>query len=147
MRLAAWLRRGGRTNTTAHAHAAPSTPDPGANGLLRFADLALDPLTREACRGARPVELTPTEGRLLELFLRNPGQVLTHQLIFDRVWGFDFGPKSNILCVYIGYLRRKTEAGAEPRLIHTVRGVGYILRECREVQPRPTLAAVFSSNP
>jgi two-component system response regulator MprA len=96
---------------------------------LRFADIALDPATREVFRGERPVELTRTEFSLLELFLRNPRQVLTRSLIFERVWGYDFGPTSNSLDVYIGYLRRKTEAGGEPRLIHTVRGVGYALRE------------------
>jgi two-component system response regulator MprA len=97
--------------------------------VLRFSDLALDPATREVFRGERPVELTRTEFALLELFLRNPRQVLTRSLIFERVWGYDFGPASNSLDVYIGYLRRKTEAGGEPRLIHTVRGVGYALRE------------------
>ena len=80
-------------------------------------------------RGARPIELTRTEFALLELFLRNPRQVLPRSLVFDRVWGYDFGPTSNALEVYIGYLRRKTEADGEPRLIHTVRGVGYALRE------------------
>ena len=80
-------------------------------------------------RGERDVELTRTEFALLELFLRNPRQVLPRTLVFERVWGYDFGPTSNTLEVYIGYLRRKTEAGDEPRLIHTVRGVGYALRE------------------
>jgi two-component system response regulator MprA len=97
--------------------------------VLRFSDLALDPATREVFRGERPVELTRTEFALLELFLRNPRQVLTRSLIFERVWGYDFGAGSNSLDVYIGYLRRKTEAGGRPRLIHTVRGVGYALRE------------------
>ena len=102
----------------------------GANAaVLRFNDLALDTRTRDVCRRERPMELTPTEFRLLELLLRNPRQVLTRELIFDRVWGFDFGPNSNTLSVYIGYLRRKTEADGEPRLIHTVRGVGYMLRD------------------
>ena len=96
---------------------------------LSFADLTLDPLTREVLRGDRAIELTRTEFSLLELFLRNPRQVLTRSLIFERVWGFDFGPTSNSLEVYIGYLRRKTEADGEPRLLHTVRGVGYTLRE------------------
>jgi two-component system response regulator MprA len=96
---------------------------------LRFADLELDPATREVRRGAEPIELTRTEFALLELFLRNPRQVLTRSLIFERVWGYDFGAGSNSLVVYIGYLRRKTEAGGRPRLIHTVRGVGYALRE------------------
>jgi two-component system response regulator MprA len=97
--------------------------------VLRFADLALDPGTREVRRGERSIELTRTEFSLLELFLRNPRQVLTRSVIFERVWGYDFGFGSNSLDVYIGYLRRKTEAAGEPRLIHTVRGVGYALRE------------------
>ena len=97
--------------------------------LLQFADLELDPGTREVKRGERPIELTRTEFSLLELFLRNPRQVLTRSVIFERVWGYDFGFGSNSLDVYIGYLRRKTEAAGEPRLIHTVRGVGYALRE------------------
>jgi DNA-binding response OmpR family regulator len=105
-------------------------PEDGANGaVLRFNDLALDTRTRDVSRSERAIELTPTEFRLLELLLRNPRQVLTRELIFDRVWGFDFGPSSNTLSVYIGYLRRKTEADGEPRLIHTIRGVGYMLRE------------------
>jgi two-component system response regulator MprA len=93
---------------------------------LRFGDLTMDTRTRQVTRGGAPVELTRTEFNLLELFLRNPRQVLTRSLIFDRVWGYDFGPSSNALEVYIGYLRRKL---GEPRLIHTVRGVGYALRE------------------
>jgi two-component system response regulator MprA len=97
--------------------------------LLRFADLVLDPQTRQVYRGGRSIELTRTEFNLLELFLRNPGSVLARRLIFTRVWGFDFGAMSNSLNVYIGYLRRKTEAAGEARLIHTVRGVGYVLRE------------------
>jgi two-component system response regulator MprA len=96
---------------------------------LRFSDLELDPGTREVRRGADPIELTRTEFSLLELFLRNPRQVLTRSIIFERVWGYDFGPSSNSLDVYIGYLRRKTETGGKSRLIHTVRGVGYALRE------------------
>jgi two-component system response regulator MprA len=96
---------------------------------LRFADLELDLGTREVRRGDRPIELTRTEFSLLELFMRNPRQVLTRSVIFERVWGYDFGFASNSLDVYIGYLRRKTEAGDEPRLIQTVRGVGYALRD------------------
>jgi two-component system response regulator MprA len=96
---------------------------------LRFADLELDPGTREVRRGDRPIELTRTEFSLLELFMRNPRQVLTRSVIFERVWGYDFGFASNSLDVYIGYLRRKTEASDEPRLIQTVRGVGYALRD------------------
>jgi two-component system response regulator MprA len=101
----------------------------GGDRELAFADLTLDPGTREVRRGDRAIELTRTEFLLLELFLRNPRQVLTRDVIFDRVWGYDFGPASNSLEVYVGYLRRKTEADGEPRLIHTVRGVGYALRE------------------
>ena len=100
--------------------------------MLRFADLSLDPGTREVRRGNRSMELTRTEFLLLELLLRNARQVLPRELIFDRVWGYDFGANSNSLEVYIGYLRRKTEAGGEPRLIHTVRGVGYVLRQPSE---------------
>ena len=113
-RIRALLRRGGHEPT---------------DQPLRFADVELDPATREVRRGDRRIELTRTEFNLLELFLRNPRQVLTRSLIFERVWGYDFGPTSNALDVYIGYLRRKTEAGGEPRLIQTVRGVGYALRE------------------
>lgn len=114
--------------------AAPaSPPDAELDLALRFADLELDPLTREVRRGNRSIELTPTEFSLLELLMRNPRQVLTRQVIFDRVWHFDFGPKSNLLYVYIGYLRRKTEASGEPRLIRTVRGIGYGL--CEPVAP------------
>jgi two-component system response regulator MprA len=104
--------------------------DGGAPGdALEFADLSLDTGTRVVRRGGREMELTRTEFSLLELFLRNPRQVLTRSLIFERVWGYDFGPTSNSLEVYVGYLRRKTEADGEPRLIYTVRGVGYALRE------------------
>ncbi|MGH3014483.1 MAG: response regulator transcription factor [Gaiellaceae bacterium] len=101
----------------------------GEADALRFADLELDPSTREVRRGGEDIELTRTEFSLLELLLRNPRQVLTRSLIFERVWGYDFGTGSNSLDVYIGYLRRKTETGGRPRLIHTVRGVGYALRE------------------
>jgi two-component system, OmpR family, response regulator MprA len=97
--------------------------------VLRFADLELDPGTREVRRGGERIELTRTEFALLELFMRNPRQVLTRSIIFERVWGYDFGFASNSLDVYIGYLRRKTEAGDKPRLIQTVRGGGYALRE------------------
>ena len=92
-------------------------------------DLVLDPGTREVTRGGERIELTRTEFSLLELFMLNPRQVLTRSLIFERVWGYDFGFASNSLDVYVGYLRRKTEADGEPRLIHTRRGVGYSLRE------------------
>jgi two-component system, OmpR family, response regulator MprA len=101
----------------------------GASGRLQFADLELDPGTREVWRGGVPIELTRTEFSLLELFMLNPRQVLTRSIIFERVWGYDFGFASNSLDVYIGYLRRKTEAGDRPRLIQTVRGVGYALRQ------------------
>jgi two-component system response regulator MprA len=97
--------------------------------VLHFGDLELDPATREVRRDDDPIELTRTEFALLELFMLNPRQVLTRSIIFERVWGYDFGFGSNSLDVYIGYLRRKTEAGGKPRLIQTVRGVGYALRE------------------
>jgi two-component system, OmpR family, response regulator MprA len=101
----------------------------GSGEVLHFADLELDPSTREVRRDGESIELTRTEFSLLELFMLNPRQVLTRSLIFERVWGYDFGLSSNSLDVYIGYLRRKTEAGGKPRLIQTVRGVGYALRE------------------
>jgi two-component system response regulator MprA len=97
--------------------------------VLRYADLVLDPAAHEVRRGDRLIELTKTEFLLLELFLKHPRQVLTRSQIFESVWGYDFGPTSNALGVYMGYLRRKTEAEGESRLLHTVRGVGYILRE------------------
>ncbi|MCK5319331.1 MAG: response regulator transcription factor, partial [Anaerolineales bacterium] len=97
--------------------------------ILTFDDLRLDTGTHQAFRGERVVELTAKEYELLELFLRNPRQVLTRDLIYDRVWGYDFGGESNIIEVYVRYLRQKSEAEEEPRLIHTVRGVGYVLRE------------------
>jgi two-component system response regulator MprA len=99
------------------------------NGQLTFADLTLDPLAREVTRGERTVRLTRTEFNLLELLMRHPRQVLTRSQILEEVWGFDFPTTANSLEVYIGYLRRKTEASGEPRLIHTVRGIGYALRE------------------
>ena len=102
---------------------------PEDEGVLRFADLTLDPSTYEARRGDRVIETTRTEYLLLELLMRHPRQVLTRATIFERVWGYDFGYASNSLDVYIGYLRRKTEADGEPRLIHTKRGIGYVLRE------------------
>ena len=112
-RLRALLRR-----------AAPSQPE-----VLRFADLTLDTGTRQAFRNERAIDLTAKEYELLELFMRHPRQVLTREVIFDRVWGYDFGGESNIIEVYVRYLRQKTEAAGEPRLVHTVRGVGYVLRE------------------
>jgi two-component system response regulator MprA len=112
-RLRALLRRAG--------------PADGAE-TLSLADLELDRRTRTAKRDGRAIELTRTEYQLLELLLLNAGQVLTRDIIFERVWGYDFAGGSNSLDVYIGYLRRKTEDGGLPRLIHTVRGVGYIAR-------------------
>ena len=119
-RLRALLRR------TGSAH----TPDSGDGpDVLRFADLSLDPSTREVRRGDRNIRLTRTEFALLELFLRHPRQVLDRSRILEDVWGYDFPTTANSLEVYVGYLRRKTEEGGEPRLLHTVRGVGYVLRE------------------
>jgi two-component system response regulator MprA len=97
--------------------------------VLKFSDLSLDPVTREVLRGARHISLTRTEFSLLELFIRRPRRVLDRSFILEEVWGYDFPTTANSLEVYVGYLRRKTEAGDEPRLIHTVRGVGYVLKE------------------
>jgi two-component system response regulator MprA len=101
--------------------------DPGET--LSFSDLSLDPITREARRGDRVFTVTRIEFDLLELLLRHPRQVLTRELILDRVWGYTFDSGTNSLAVYVGYLRRKTEEAGEQRLIHTARGVGYVLRE------------------
>ena len=102
----------------------------GADGeILRYGDMVLDPVAHEVRRGERLIELSRTEFLLLELFMRHPRQVLTRSTIFENVWGYDFGYDSNSLEVYIGYLRRKLEEDGEPRLIHTKRGFGYVLRE------------------
>src|SRR5437764_11697184 len=107
-----------------------TTPDDGAESpALTFSDLSLDPVTREVTRGDRQISLTRTEFALLEMLIANPRRVLTRSRILEEVWGFDFPTSGNALEVYVGYLRRKTEAEGEPRLIHTVRGVGYVLRE------------------
>jgi len=116
-RLRALLRRRSAPPTTA------------AESHLSFADLTLDTTTREVTRGTRPVRLTRTEFALMEMLLRNARTVLTRERILEEVWGFDFATTANSLEVYVGYVRRKTEAESEPRLIHTVRGVGYVLRE------------------
>ncbi|MCL4466889.1 MAG: response regulator transcription factor [Chloroflexi bacterium] len=102
---------------------------PAEGGTLRFADIALDPATREVWRGGRRIELTAKEYALLEFLLRHPRQVLAREVIFERVWGSDFLGESNVIDVHIMRLREKTEAGGEPRLVQTVRGVGYSLRE------------------
>ncbi len=102
---------------------------PDERAELRFADLSLDPAAHEVRRGDREIDLTRTEFLLLELFMRHPRQVLPRSTIFEHVWGYDFGATSNSLEVYMSYLRRKTEAGGEPRLLHTVRGVGYVMRD------------------
>ncbi|MEW1656870.1 MULTISPECIES: response regulator transcription factor [unclassified Streptomyces] len=120
-RIRALLRR-----SSYGAAAGAARPDEGE--ILGFADLRMNLATREVTRGHRPVELTRTEFTLLEMFLAHPRQVLTREQILKAVWGFDFEPTSNSLDVYVMYLRRKTEAGGEPRLVHTVRGVGYVLR-------------------
>jgi two-component system response regulator MprA len=114
-RLRALLRRSGEGS--------------GEGEMLHYADLVLDTSAHEVRRGERLIELSRTEFSLLELFMKHPRQVLTRSTIFENVWGYDFGPTSNALGVYMGYLRRKTEAGGESRLLHTVRGVGYILRD------------------
>jgi two-component system, OmpR family, response regulator MprA len=106
-----------------------SQPPEEQDAALSFADLRLDPVTREVTRGARAIRLTRTEFALLELFLQHPRQVLDRDRILEQVWGYDFPTTANSLEVYVGYLRRKTEAEGEPRLLHTVRGIGYALRE------------------
>lgn len=122
-RVRALLRR-----SSYAAAAAVAAGDTAQDDVLTFADLRMDLATREVTRGSRPVELTRTEFTLLEMFMAHPRQVLTREQILKAVWGFDFEPSSNSLDVYVMYLRRKTEAGGEPRLVHTVRGVGYVLR-------------------
>ncbi|MER5735740.1 MULTISPECIES: response regulator transcription factor [unclassified Streptomyces] len=119
-RIRALLRRS--------SYAAPTAAAAEPEDVLSFEDLRMDLATREVTRAGRPVELTRTEYTLLEMFLAHPRQVLTREQILKAVWGFDFEPSSNSLDVYVMYLRRKTEAGGEPRLVHTVRGVGYVLR-------------------
>jgi two-component system response regulator MprA len=119
-RLRALLRRAAQDNDAATQQSA---------AVLKFADLELDPSTRDVRRGDRSISLTRTEFALLELLLAHPRQVLTRSRILEDVWGYDFPTSGNALEVYVGYLRRKTEADGEPRLIHTVRGVGYVLRE------------------
>ncbi|MEV4052000.1 response regulator transcription factor [Amycolatopsis sp. NPDC049688] len=118
-RVRALLRRTGY-------HAPPAPPAPVA---LRFADVTLDPATREVFRDGRALHLTRTEFAMLETFLHHPRIVLTRSVMFEHVWGYDFGAASNGLDVYVSYLRRKLEAGGGSRLLHTVRGVGYVLRE------------------
>ncbi len=105
------------------------TEDGGGDGPLVFSDLTMDPVTRDVQRGARSITLTRTEWSLLELFMRRPKRVLDRSFILEEVWGYDFPTTANSLEVYVGYVRRKTEAEGEPRLLHTVRGVGYVLRE------------------
>jgi DNA-binding response OmpR family regulator len=100
----------------------------GDGAILRIADLALDPARRIVRRGDEPMELTPREYSLLEYFMRNPGRVLTRTMIAERVWGYDFDPTTNVIDVYVNYLRKKIDAHREPKLIHTVRGVGYVLK-------------------
>ncbi|MDT4992691.1 MAG: two-component system, OmpR family, response regulator MprA [Actinoplanes sp.] len=122
-RLRALLRR-----SLISAPAPENGPQPAADQLT-FADVRLDERTREVWRGDRPLRLTRTEFSILEVFLRHPRQVLTRAALFEQVWGYDFGETSNSVHVYLGYLRRKLEAEGEPRLLHTVRGVGFVLRE------------------
>jgi two-component system, OmpR family, response regulator MprA len=123
-RLRALLRR-----SVLAGPAAGGAAESSAGQWLTFADVRLHPATREVWRGERPLRLTRTEFAILEAFLRHPRQVLTRAALFEQVWGYDFGETSNSVHVYLGYLRRKLEAEGEPRLLHTVRGVGFVLRE------------------
>lgn len=118
-RLRALVRRG----AAGHAEAEPALP------LLQYADLRLDTASREAFRGGRKIDLTAKEYELLHLFLSHPRQVLTRDTLMEKIWGYDYSGESNVLEVYVGYLRAKLEADGEPRLIQTVRGVGYVLKE------------------
>jgi two-component system response regulator MprA len=118
-RMRALLRRG----------ALPTTTEVTRPTVLTYADLSLDVGTREVRRGARLIELTAKEYELLLQFLSNPRQVLTRDVLMEKVWGYDYSGESNVLEVYVGYLRQKLEAKNEPRLVHTVRGVGYVLKE------------------
>ncbi|RSN07942.1 DNA-binding response regulator [Streptomyces sp. WAC 01325] len=127
-RLRALLRRTSETNRASAD--VPPKPAPGPVGrLIEAAGLRMDPQARRAWRGERELELTRTEFELLELLVRNAGIVLDHATIYDRIWGYDFGPGSKNLAVYVGYLRRKLDEPGAPQLIQTVRGVGYVLRE------------------
>ncbi|MFD7137276.1 response regulator transcription factor [Streptomyces sp. NPDC059894] len=132
-RLRALLRRTGPTPPTPPTPptAPVDVPRPAAASArhLEAAGLRMDPQARRAWRGERELELTRTEFELLELLVRHAGVVLDHSTIYDRIWGYDFGPGSKNLAVYVGYLRRKLDAPGAPQLIHTVRGVGYVLRE------------------
>ncbi|MEW2166704.1 response regulator transcription factor [Streptomyces sp. NPDC007084] len=127
-RLRALLRRTGSGPLDASAAPAPREARAGA-GQIAVAGLRMDVQARRAWRGQRELELTRTEFELLELLVRNAGIVLDHSTIYDRIWGYDFGPGSKNLAVYVGYLRRKLDEPGTPSLIHTVRGVGYVLRE------------------
>ncbi|WP_369171466.1 response regulator transcription factor [Streptomyces sp. R28] len=129
-RLRALLRRTSEANGVPADVPKPAPDAPVASGrLIEAAGLRMDPQARRAWRGARELELTRTEFELLELLVRNAGIVLDHSTIYDRIWGYDFGPGSKNLAVYVGYLRRKLDEPGVPQLIHTVRGVGYVLRE------------------
>jgi two-component system response regulator MprA len=127
-RLRALLRRS-LLATPAGPPDGPSSEPAGSGSWLTFADIRLDEGTREVWRGDRPVRLTRTEFAILEVFLRHPRQVLTRAALFEQVWGYDFGETSNSVHVYLGYLRRKLEADGGSRVLHTVRGVGFVLRE------------------
>ncbi|AVV41150.1 DNA-binding response regulator [Streptomyces sp. P3] len=124
-RLRALLRRTGADAVVP----VPDAPRPTPERHVEAAGLRMDPQARRAWRGGRELELTRTEFELLELLVRNAGIVLDHSTIYDRIWGYDFGPGSKNLAVYVGYLRRKLDQPGAPQLIHTVRGVGYVLRE------------------
>ena len=126
-RLRALLRRTSPVGATGAP--AAEVPRPLPERFIEAAGIRMDPQARRAWRGARELELTRTEFELLELLVRNAGIVLDHSTIYDRIWGYDFGPGSKNLAVYVGYLRRKLDQPDAPQLIHTVRGVGYVLRE------------------
>ncbi|WP_405628035.1 response regulator transcription factor [Streptomyces sp. NBC_00016] len=128
-RLRALLRRTSPDAAPEAAAPVPEAPKRATERHVEAAGLRMDPQARRAWRGGRELELTRTEFELLELLARNAGIVLDHSTIYDRIWGYDFGPGSKNLAVYVGYLRRKLDQPGAPQLIHTVRGVGYVLRE------------------
>lgn len=128
-RLRALLRRTSEANGPAPVDVPKQAPAESSGRLIEAAGLRMDPQARRVWRGTRELEMTRTEFELLELLVRNAGIVLDHSTIYDRIWGYDFGPGSKNLAVYVGYLRRKLDEPGAPQLIHTVRGVGYVLRE------------------
>jgi two-component system response regulator MprA len=146
-RRAALAARTGAGSPAGSAGSGARSPDLTGPAALRYGGVTLDPGSRQVTRGDRELTLTKTEFELLELFLTHPRQVLSRSMIMERVWGYDFGPSSNSLEVFVSYLRRKLEADGEPRLLHTVRGVGYVLREPAGTAGPPARSTVRDAVP